>query len=246
MGIFGRWLSVANWVLVLRRCAAFGQNMEEHHVLTDDKNSTLRRTMMKTGTMVATACLACAIVAAGYGQSGNLGEPAATSANPVAAKDATIKIKGLYIGMDIQVVPALLKEKLGDGWGILLLKRPHPRISNSSLLSDKVPMGGSVVTAEGFGSRSPVSVAAGPDGKVQWFYFPHSSLGPIFNAKGMEISDFAKQFANSYGIPEMKVSDDRRSWTYTSADGTRVEITSEGDITVEKVASAQERNQSFD
>ena len=71
-------------------------------------------------------------------------------------------------------------------------------------------------------------------------------VNDLFNAADMDASDFAQQFVNSYNIPEMKVSDDMESWTYTSPDGVKVKIHDDKSVFVEKVASAQERKQSFD
>ena len=68
----------------------------------------------------------------------------------------------------------------------------------------------------------------------------------LFNAADMEATAFAQQFAEAYAIPEMKVSDDMQFWVYTSPDGVRVRIDTEKSLSIEKVASAQERKKAFD
>ena len=90
------------------------------------------------------------------------------------------------------------------------------------------------------------AVIAGPDGKVTAIRLSAWVVNDLFNAADMDASDFAQQFVNSYNIPEMKVSDDMESWTYTSPDGVKVKIHDDKSVFVEKVASAQERKQSFD
>ena len=188
------------------------------------------------------ACVVGAILVSGCGQGSSETSSQGQSA-PAAKKAAAseIKIKGLYIGMDIQTVPALLKEKFaGKNWGI-----------HDVAKGDAGNFAHAITEAENFyvaiGGALPLgTVIAGPDGKVTAIKLSGMVVNDLFNAADMDASDFVQQFVNSYNIPEMKLSDDMESWTYTSPDGVKVKIDDGKSVFVEKVASAQERKQSFD
>jgi len=219
-----------------------GQKMKEHHVLTDDKTSAHRRNGMNAVVRLVAACVVGAILVSGCGQGSSETSSQGQSA-PAAKKAAAseIKIKGLYIGMDIQTVPALLKEKFaGKNWGI-----------HDVAKGDAGNFAHAITEAENFyvaiGGALPLgTVIAGPDGKVTAIKLSGMVVNDLFNAADMDASDFVQQFVNSYNIPEMKLSDDMESWTYTSPDGVKVKIDDGKSVFVEKVASAQERKQSFD
>jgi len=216
--------------------------MKEHHVLTDDKTSAHRRNGMNAVVRLVAACVVGAILVSGCGQGSSETSSQGQSA-PAAKKAAAseIKIKGLYIGMDIQTVPALLKEKFaGKNWGI-----------HDVAKGDAGNFAHAITEAENFyvaiGGALPLgTVIAGPDGKVTAIKLSGMVVNDLFNAADMDASDFVQQFVNSYNIPEMKLSDDMESWTYTSPDGVKVKIDDGKSVFVEKVASAQERKQSFD
>lgn len=159
-----------------------------------------------------------------------------TGEKPVDPKDANIKVKGLYIGMDIQNVPALLKEKMA-----------------STLMADMVQ--DDVILVAGLtgntyrvliGSGLFGEINAGPDGKVTSILLNTVTVNDLFNASGMEASDFAKQFVEAYKIPQMDVSDNAQALVYTSKDGIKVTIDSQKNLFIVKVASAQERKKAFD
>ncbi len=197
---------------------------------------------MNAGVRLAAACVVGAILVSGCGQGSS--ETSSPGQSAQAAKKAAaseIKIKGLYIGMDIQTVPALLKEKFaGKNWGI-----------HDVAKGDAGNFAHAITEPENFyvaiGGGLPLgTVIAGPDGKVTAIKLSGMVVNDLFNAADMDASDFVQQFVNSYNITEMKVSDDMESWTYTSPDGVKVKIDNDKSVFVEKVASAQERKQSFD
>ena len=197
---------------------------------------------MNAGVRLAAACVAGAMLVSGCGQ-GNSGTSAPGQSAPAAKKAATseIKIKGLFIGMDIQTVPALLKEKFaGKDWGI-----------HDVAKGDAGNFSGMITKPENFyvaiGGALPLgTVIAGPDGKVTEIKLTSMVVDALFNATDMDASAFVQQFINAYNIPEMKVSDDMESWNYTSSEGVKIKIDNKKGVFVEKVASSQERKQSFD
>lgn len=207
---------------------------------------------MNTGMKFTVVYATVALLVAGCGQSnsGSAGsgtnQPAA--AKPVAPKDATIKVKGLYIGMDIQTVPALLKEKSTGKWSTISdvieggsKEAIFPATVNFYVAVNQL----SLIT--GSGDVVPVAIVkAGPDRKAIYILLNGVIVNDLFNAADMEASAFVKQFISAYNIPEMKVSDNLQSWTYTSPDGVKVTIDTTKNVLLEKVESAQERKQSFD
>lgn len=168
---------------------------------------------MKLVTVSVISAVLCAITA--FGQSGN--EP-------------SLKVKGLYIGMDIKDVPSVLKQKLPPGVG-----------KNVSDVLDgrRVEIYGNV------GFIEPCVVTADSQGKVTNIWFDYRVVIPLFNVDGMEISTFVETFSKAYNI-SMSMSDDMNKWIYTSPDGTKVTISTEKDLIMQKVPSASEQIQSFD
>jgi hypothetical protein len=226
-----------------RTLFTFGQVMKEQHVLTSNPNSARRGYEMNAGMKLAAVYVAAAILVAGCGQSDSNSagtspsQPAAAAkpaeSKPVAPKDTSIKIKGLYIGMDIQTVPALLKESLAiKGWAISEVSR-----SSSGDLFITIINPNDMTFAARLESL--------PDGKVMVIALGSPLVNDLFNAADMDASDFVKQFISAYNIPEMRVSDDLQSWAYTSPNGEKVIIFRSKGITIVKVESAQDRKQSF-
>lgn len=231
---------------------------------------------MNAGIKLAAVYVAGAILVAGCGQnnSGSAGtspgQPAA-AVKPATPKGTTIKIKGIYVGMDIQSVPALLKEKLaGKDWIITDAAKGSAIINlrdkSESLLTDaeKQIVTSQVINFASVGIPVPYFpepedfyvfiaktfasggwISAGPDGKVAAILLRNEFVNDSFNAADMDASAFVKQFISAYDIPEMKVSDNLQSWTYTSPDGVKVTIDTQKNVSLEKVASAQDRKQSF-
>jgi hypothetical protein len=176
-------------------------------------------TMIIAGTLLASGC--------GQSNSGGVGSSNSTSKN-----GPTIKVKGLFIGMDINSVPAVLKENLSP---------PPYDIDFTVKRNDRT------VGPDGYymhlGGTSMVN--AGPDSKVTDIRLNYIIVDALFNSADMEASDFVGQFVKAYKIPQMNVSDDLSSWVYTSDDGTKVTISDKKELYMEKVASKKERKQSF-
>lgn len=207
---------------------------------------------MNAGIKLAAVYVAGAILVAGCGQSnsGSAGvspSQSAAAAKPVAPKEASIKVKGLYIGMDIQSVPALMKENFagkknfaGMDWAISDVTKVDASARDLRVLV--IDQGNLYVS---IGSTAGGIVIATPDGKVFAIELSSLIVNDLFNAADMDASAFVKQFISAYDIPEMKVSDNLQSWTYTSPDGVKVTIDTQKNVSLEKVASAQDRKQSF-
>jgi len=221
---------------------------------------------MKSKMKLAIVCVAGTVFAFGCGQSNSKNDGAqqnqsATTAEPSqvvtpekslppkqnGAKDNTIRVKGLYIGMDIQTVPKILAEKFPT-WGTNDVKEGHAcffvTIKGFGNPYGDVYLDCDYVYAHGWAAAGIIT--AGPDGKVREIRFSGTLVSEMFNADDMDATAFAKQFIGAYNIPDMAVADDRKSWTYTSPDGVKVTITNKKGLGLEKVASTQERKNAFD
>ena len=163
-------------------------------------------------------------------------EEIAAKTIPDAAPAGAILVKGLWIGMNINTVPAILKEKLAGKKNCLgmdvVVKDVQNGLIPGSLCVFVLPDGG-VITA-------------GADRKVNSISLSAPLVGLMFNADNMEASAFVKEFMNAYKIPSMKPSDNWQNWIYTSEDGVKVTISQDKSILIEKAASKSESKFSFD
>lgn len=181
-------------------------------------------------------------------QKGQVKQQASTNpSSPAPAKEPSVKVKDLYMGMDIKGVSGVLEKKFppntfrifgpakdnsGDS-GIQVLGALLNGEQNDiyvGIIAGMLPIGG---------------VLAGPDGAVKRILLPTPVVDVLFNSEGLDASDFVRQFADAYKIPSMKISDDLKSWVYSSPEGTKVTISTKKEIVIEKVASAQDLKRSF-
>ncbi len=193
--------------------------------------------------------LACVVVAAGCGKPQP--EPPAPGVNagaehkpPQAPRSEVLKIKGLYLGMDMQAVPDALVDILSqqhlDGFGftdvikyssgeqcVLLYDKQFLRAIEARM-HERYDVGraqGKIdeqLQASCYASDGVVVVKSGSDGTASRIEF--NAVGDLFDAKGLQPADFTKRIVNEYHIPSMKPNAEHSGWTYDSPDGTRLEI----------------------
>ena len=119
-----------------------------------------------------------------------------------------LKVKGLYIGMDIneaaKVVSSIMNKPcevhISGEWG---------REMSITAVDDKVGI---------------LQISASTDKKVKSISLSQS----IFNAQDLSLEDFAKQFMQAYQIPGMDGSVDNNGnplYVFTSSNGYKVTIT---------------------
>ncbi|HOX40549.1 MAG TPA: hypothetical protein P5567_09635 [Kiritimatiellia bacterium] len=156
---------------------------------------------------------------------------------------SSLKVKGLYIGMDIKEVPGILKQKFPPNtMGVHDVAK-----GDAGNFPDNIQGCESEDFYVAIGGMLPLgAVIASPDGKVKSIRLSGMVVDALFNSADMDASDYVQQFIDSYDIPEMKVADDMESWVYTSRDGIKVKIDTKKSLFIEKVASTQERKKSFD
>jgi len=200
-------------------------------------------------------CAICSVVLLACGKAEQSSPPAATQANipqafihapqslPTAKSDA-LKIKDLYIGMDIQSVPnammAILAErelsdfsftdviKAGDGSQCVLMYTKSFLRAIDARMRDKY----SAARAPGkvdeelltscINSDGVLTAKSGPDNKVGKIEF--NDIKDIFNAKDLSPAEFVKRLSKEYHIPEMKPNETQTAWSYTDPDGNKIEV----------------------
>lgn len=159
------------------------------------------------------------------------------------ASHLTFKVKGLYLGMDIEDVPAILTQMSQSLTIPTIVERDGEDVQLRSPRTPEEPI-----------SHMGACVIVSPDseGKVRQIVF--IEVDALFNCADMGTSEFVEQFMKAYNIPEMKRGVftggwvERLCWTY-NGDGIEVKVLeSEGGlpkcIIIDKVPTAQER--SFD
>lgn len=152
----------------------------------------------------------------------------------------SLVVKGIYIGMNINEVQSVLRTKIDTS------KVSVADVSKGD--GGKFP--NALTGPENYyialGGLFPIGVIlAGPDGAVDYIMFSEILVNNIFKAQGAPAVTFAQQFINAYGIPEIKLSDDRRSWFYLSPDGVKLTITVDKDVYIERISSEAERRDAF-
>ncbi len=156
---------------------------------------------------------------------------------PQIQKQETLKVKGLYIGMDIteayNICAQLCK---GSEYRVEDIGEVYKEMEHTEHNKEF-----------GFISGGPGSlgwhgeVSADRDGKVTLLQFEPGLVDYLFNVGEMEVTDFVQEFANSYHIPEFKVSSSGNYYYYDSPTGFRVEIDMGKNLTIKAIPSTQER-----
>lgn len=204
---------------------------------------------MKTKLLCVICCVT--LLACGKSEQGNPAPATIPSASRNVsadtshmAKSAPLKIRDLYIGMDIQGVPnammAILAEQelsdfsftdvipVSDGTQCVLMytkpflrtieNRMHERYGEARAQA-KVD---EEILTSCINSDGVMMVKSGADGKVSRIEF--NDVKDIFNATDLAPADFVRKLSSEYHIPEMKPNEAQTSWSYTSPDGTSVVV----------------------
>lgn len=163
--------------------------------------------------------------------------------NSAHFEPSTIKIKGIYIGMDINDIPTLLDKKLaGTDFAEDLFKEVNENGVIHVIINPKNSIShtkfGSHIDMKGFGL-----INATTKNQVTSYYLKGPLVDILFNSSDLSTDDFVKAFTDAYKIPEMK---GEGCYIYTSPDGVKISIDRDKSITVEKVPSETERKASFD
>lgn len=153
-----------------------------------------------------------------------------------------VKIKGLYLGMDIANVPNAMMEILAeqqlsdfsftdpmlaeDGTQcVLMYTKPFLRAIESRMKERygaaraQAKVNDEIMTSC-LNSDGVMAVRSDKGNKVIRVEF--NDARDIFNETELSPADFAKKLSVDFHIPEMKADESKTSWSYTGADGGRV------------------------
>jgi len=147
---------------------------------------------------------------------------------------SVFKVKGLYIGMDIENAYNILSQALSSEYGVEILKNPQ----NDQILDSNK----SYVLIGLMGALA--SVVADNSNRVESITLSRSVVDKMFNSSNMDIMEFIQQFQNSYNI-DFEPSADLRSVYYTSPDGYKITISDDKSIVIIKVPKKSQVENSF-
>jgi hypothetical protein len=91
-----------------------------------------------------------------------------------------------------------------------------------------------------------VKVTANDQKSVTKIYLSGPVVDELFGATNMEAKEYAQAFLNAYNISELTANDDGKGWHCVTSDGTRITLSEDKELTLEKVLSAQEQKSKFD
>lgn len=180
--------------------------------------------------------------------------PSTESASPAVGKavDAAqqkkqgeLKIKGLYLGMDIRDVPgsmvSILAERvlsdfgftdvirITDGKGCVLMYSKSFLRAIEGRMQERYGAATAASKVDGelatscVNSDGVLAVHAGADNRVYRIEF--NDVKDLFGTQGGAPAGFAKALSQEFGLPELKPNTDNTVWRYVDAEGSRVEVT---------------------
>ena len=145
-----------------------------------------------------------------------------------------LKVKGLYIGMDIKDAYNILSNSLSGEYGVQILYNPPEdmilKADKSYVLIGMMGMMGNVV--------------ADKNNHVERITLGSEVVNKIFNSSNMDIMEFIQQFQKSYNI-DFELSADYQSMYYTSPDGSKITISDDKNIEMLKVPSKRQVENNF-
>lgn len=149
--------------------------------------------------------------------------------NQKIAKNKILKIKDLYVGMNVDDASEILGKKTGEEFPV-------------------VPIGESVVTSyvifgyePGF-QPTPIIMADDYKRVIAIQLLP-SIVDKLYNSAGLPGKDFAQKFVDNYRIIKMEpftTNDFVQGWRFVSPEGYTLSITENKIILIEKIANSSE------
>ena len=154
--------------------------------------------------------------------------------NKVQNNEQILKIKGLYIDMNIEDASQIISKLLDISCKVTSFDEEKQTLAMKSDFSVKYVI---------WDDRYLIDIRADEDKKVKYIAFPNYAVDKIFNVSGVSAEEFVKQFADGYHIPPMKNSHDkfgRNVWEYTNEYGCKIQISSSKALTMMAVPKKSE------
>ena len=160
------------------------------------------------------------------------------------ARTDALKIKGFYIGMNIQSVPnammAIMAEqqlpdfgftdviKTGDGTQCVLMYTKAFLRAIDARMRDRYGEArgpGKVdeeLSTSCLHSDGVMSAQSGADNQVSRIEF--NDVKDLFNPNNLPPAEFVKSLSKEYHLPEMKANETQTAWSSITPDGTKIEV----------------------
>ena len=138
-----------------------------------------------------------------------------------------LKIKGLYLGMNIDEACTILSQKMGAAVEVSKVQD----VALAPLTEVTIPSG-----------YKCAGVYSNDNKQVVLIIISHQQVDALFHSDGIPGEDFSKKFMEAYNISEMKpvVIADSNAWQYISPDGYKVSIFENKNLLIEPAAKASE------
>ena len=137
----------------------------------------------------------------------------------IQGDEQILRVKGLYIGMNIDEAAQILCKLLGTSFKVKELDEDEQMLNS---FDRNVAIKYAI-----WGNGNGLNIYADKDKKVNRILLPSGIIDKLFNVSGVNAQDFAKQFTDGYKLPEMKAFSDnykQGGWEYTSANGYKIQI----------------------
>lgn len=159
-------------------------------------------------------------------------EAAQEEAKAAKVTPEVLKVKDLYIGMDINEVPAIMKRHLANTeWKVSNVKKT----TDIGIGGLDDPLDNNTVVIMIGNNLFGGIIAADKNDKVRTIYL--TAVDDLFNSADMRAEEFANKFMSSYNIPMEPVN---YGWEYKRPDGLRVVINLHKNILIQRIVSESE------
>lgn len=180
----------------------------------------------------------------------------APTASPQKHEDK-LTVKGLSMGMNLNSATEIIKKLLiGYDTNGRLLKVTESKTANGSIEA-RIEIDIGPVNKEDQASlqksfllgllslASAVVIEADQNRNLTKIQFPATAVDHIFGSSEMDAREFAQHFVNAYPIQQLTVLKNGEGWYAVTKDGTRVTITTEKELALQKVLSTAEQKNKF-
>ena len=156
-----------------------------------------------------------------------------------------LKVKDLYLGMDIDEGCKVINSLLGTSY-VALSKHGTYMITSEEYEKDEYVQ--DTLSKLGF------MITAGSDKKINYIGFAPDIIDKLFNVKGISAEDFVREFIEAYKIPNMEPYGNtgipgtssydpyagEYGWVFTSSTGYEVKISEAKSLLIEPIAKKSE------
>ena len=151
--------------------------------------------------------------------------------NQKISQGKILKIKDLYVGMNIDDACKVLNEKLGVQYGVI----PPSELEQIGISGQYIIF----ATDNVFTQTTPIIIADDQKRVISIQLLP-SIVDKLYNTAGLPGEEFAQNFVNNYKIVRMDpffTEDNVQGWKFISPEGYKLSVTVNKIILIEKIAT---------